>query len=189
MKVLEDEVDMVQIAIKNAAYHGIEVYGSNRIPSDGDCAFSSVIDNINSRNCFTEKLDKNPLHWRRVWMGELEILAYENWNPGMSRQEWKAAFDKIKQQGTYEVYLGDLIHPGIAHCIKKNILIFNTSEEAPCPVHVVPATNFGGVTNSRIPIVLAYNQVHYESLIPKTNKDIECSIELCERVLAGASWG
>ena len=134
---------IVRKAIENAKLHGIHVYHGSKIPPDGDCAFGSVIDNINSRDCFNECLKADSVYWRRLWMTELESVAYDVWNGSMSREQWKSEFDQLKQPGVYNVVLGDFVLPGIAHCIRKNILIFNTSSNAACPVQVVPASNFG----------------------------------------------
>ena len=112
---------MLRNAIKNAQYHGINVYHGAKIRPDGDCVFGSVIDNLNSRECFDESLKPDPIYWRRIWMTELEHVAYDVWNGSMSREQWKSAFHQLKQPGIYEVALGDYVLPGIAHCIKKNI--------------------------------------------------------------------
>ena len=61
-------------------------------------------------------------------------------------------------------FFGDLLITGIARGCKKNILIFNTSIDAWDPIYVVQGSDFGGSVVSDIPVVLAYNQVHYESL-------------------------
>ena len=94
----------------------------------------------------------------------------------------------MKQPGVYEVPLFDLVPSGIAHCIRKNLLIFNTSPQAHCPIYVVPATAFGGNADSEVPICLAYNQSHYESLIPCSDLDIEKTIWLSKQVLEGKQF-
>ena len=81
--------------------------------------------------------------------------------------------------------LGDLVVPGIAHCTHKNILIFNTSEQAHSPIYVIPATKFGGTANTDIPVCLAYNQVHYEGLVPSSDEDIAKTIDLTKQFLYG----
>ena len=116
-------------------------------------------------------------------MTEIESIAFDNWNQGRTAEEWRSEFSLLKQPGVYEVSLGDLVPPGIAHCIKKNLLIFNTSSQAHCPIYVVPASMFGGSANTEVPICLAYNQVHYESLIPCSDKDIEKTVFLMKQVI------
>merc|ERR1712105_8963 len=98
---------------------------------------------------------------------------------------WKEEFQIIKQSRAYEVELGDLVIPGIAHCTKKNILIFNTSEQAHSPIYVIPATTFGGTSNTDIPVCLAYNQVHYEGLVPCSEEDVLKTINLTKQYLGG----
>ena len=79
----------------------------------------------------------------------------------------------------YEVpYFGDFVMHGIARGCKKDILIFNTSHEAWDPIYVIRASRFGGQTDSDIPVVLAYNQMHYESLHPHSVEDINKTKDL-----------
>ena len=74
----------------------------------------------------------------------------------------------------YEIdFFGDLVLHAIAKGCQKNILIFNTSVAAYDPVYVVEASKFGGIADSDIPVVVCYNQVHYESLHPTTIEDID----------------
>merc|ERR1712208_87509 len=40
-------------------------------------------------------------------------------------------------------------------------------------IYVIEPTKFGGFKDSDIPVVIGYNQVHYESLHPITDEDIE----------------
>ena len=113
-------------------------------------------------------------------------------NGGLSLEEWKDGFNVLKQPGTYEFTLGDLVPPGIAHCTRKNLLIFNTSPQAHSPVYVISAATFGGSANTDIPICLAYDQAHYESLVPSSQSDIEKTIILSKQVLGGeytSVWG
>ena len=103
----------------------------------------------------------------------------------MSKAEWTEAWSVLKESGAYEYRLGDLVLPGIAHCTRKDVLIFNTSPAAFCPVYVVQASTFGGSANSDIPVCLAYDQSHYEALVPDTNEDIQKSIELKDQYIRG----
>ena len=118
-------------------------------------------------------------------MSEIETIAYQGWNGGLTLEEWKNGFDILKQSGTYELTLGDLVPPGIAHCTKKNLLIFNTSPQAHCPVYLISAATFGGSANSDIPVCLAYDQAHYESLVPCSDSDIEKAVILSKQVQSG----
>ena len=86
----------------------------------------------------------------------------------------------------YEIpFFGDLVMNGIAKGCRKNVLIFNTSIQAADPIYVIKANEFGGYADSDIPVVLAYNQVHYESLHPSTSEDIEKTKLLVNTYLNG----
>ena len=164
---------MVNKAIEDAKFHNINLYHGVPNMADGNCAFESIIDNITTRQCFGETYDGTPDHWRFVWMSEIENIAFNDWHGSMSMERWKAEFQILKHSRSYELELGDLVVPGIAHCTRKNILIFNTSEQAHSPIYVIPATTFGGTANTDIPVCLAYNQVHYEGLVPCSEEDIQ----------------
>ena len=74
----------------------------------------------------------------------------------------------------YEIpVFGDYVLYAIAKGCKKNILVFNTSVHASDPIYVIRGTEYGGSIDSDIPVVIAYNQAHYESLHPKSLEDIE----------------
>ena len=119
-------------------------------------------------------------------MTEVENVAYENWNRGLNRAQWSEGWDILKQPQAYEYELGDLVLPGIAHCVRKDIVIFNTSANAHCPVYVVEASLLcGSAVNNEIPICLAYDQSHYEPLVPDTHEDIMKTIELKRSIIEG----
>ena len=87
--------------------------------------------------------------------------------------------------GTYErgIY-GDLMLPGIACGVRKLLLIFNTNPQSPHdPIYVVDPRQFNVQADSDIPILLAYNQSHYESLHPSTDADIQATTELAKEYL------
>ena len=89
--------------------------------------------------------------------------------------------------GTYERGIfGDLMLPGIACGIRKFLLIFNTDPGSPHdPIFVVDPRQFNVQVDTAVPIILAYNQVHYESMHPCSNKDILASINLVKDYLEG----
>ena len=93
----------------------------------------------------------------------------------------------MRQPGVYEHPLGDLVLPGIAHCIGKDIIIINTSSQVRWCIQVVLASSLkGNHATTDIPIIVAYNQVHYEGLVPNTDEDIRKSIELKHSFLSNA---
>ena len=127
-----DENEIVTKAIKSAGKHNIKIIAGRRDRGYGNCLFEAVINNINDRGCFDEKLRQTPNWYRRNWMNEMmeKLLSGScPWNPGYTRQEIREGFKKIQESGVYEIdYFGDMMIAGIACGIQKRILIFNTSE-------------------------------------------------------------
>ena len=106
-------------------------------------------------------------------------MHYPDICAGFTDQEKKRKWGILKQPGVYEIpVFGDYVLYAIAKGCKKNILIFNTHANASDPIYVIRATEFGGSTDSNIPVVIAYNNYHYESLHPKSLEDIEKTISL-----------
>ena len=91
------------------------------------------------------------------------------------------------EPGTYERGIfGDLILAGIACGLRKLILIFNTNPDTPHdPIYVVNPTNFNVMPDSDIPVVVAYNMSHYESMEPCSEADISATIDLVKAYKEG----
>ena len=157
----------IQRAINSARRHGLLLKGGRKIPGDGNCAFQAPIANVNDRSCFNDKYCMSSEFYRRIWTIDMEERTFNSGlNPGMSRTEWNAGWNLVRQTGIYEVGLfGDLIIPAISCGLSKILLIFNTNVNSPRePVSVINPRLYGVEPNSPIPIILAYNLVHYESL-------------------------
>ena len=172
---------MVNQAIESGKKHGIHFCPGVPNNADGNCAFESVINNINYRSCYKEKLLQSTQFYRHKWITDLENHAkeYPSLGAGFSDDEKKENWNRLKQSGVYEIeFFGDYVIYGIAMGCRKNILIFNTSKEAHDPIYTIEASKFGGIIDTDIPIVLAYNQVHYESLHPVSDDDIEATKRL-----------
>ena len=117
--------NMIDRAIVNGKMHGIDLHPGVENLGNGNCAFECVLDSINTRECFQESYDGTPDYWRMIWMSEVEIFAYEGWNRGYTREQWSAEWQVLKYTRSYECQMGDLVLPGIAHNVKKDIVIFN----------------------------------------------------------------
>ena len=82
---------MIQQAIESAKKHGISLSTGVRNRVDGNCAFESVVYNINYRPCFSEKLHLHPYEYRTLWITHLQNEAKRNPMivPGFSDEEMK----------------------------------------------------------------------------------------------------
>merc|ERR1712240_991916 len=127
----------------------------------------------------------------RVWTIDMMNKILDEkipWNPGMTRTEIQAGFQEMMESGVYERnYFGDMMMAGIACGVRKRILIFNTHEETiHDPISVVDPRDYGGDIDSEIPVVVAYNLVHFESLHPVNEKDIQETVKLVESYSSGS---
>ena len=69
---------------------------------------------------------------------------------------------------------------------RKVLLIINTNSNTPHdPIYVCDPRKFSVQPDTKVPIVLAYNMAHYESLHPLTPADTQKTSELVEQYLAG----
>ena len=167
-----------QRAILNAQKHGIKLESGRQNLGDGNCSYEAVLFNINDRDCFKEKFPMSPDYYRRIWNTDMmNKIIYEsnNWNPGLTEEEVRQGFAELMESGIYErPYFGDMMMAGIACGIRKRILIFNTNENTTHDlISVVDPAQYGGRIDSDIPVVVAYDLVHFESMHPVGSKDIE----------------
>ena len=191
-QIVIDENDIVNRAIASAQKHNIKLRAGTKDRGYGNCAFEAVINNINDRDCFLEKLRQTPNWYRRQWMNEMLesiLLGICQWNPGYTENQLREGFAKLQEAGVYEIdYFGDMMMGGIACGTKKRILIFNTSDNLiHDPISVVDPNHydFRIETVDETPIVVAYNNYHYENLHPIDEKDRQEIIRLTRSYIEG----
>ena len=179
--LLSDERNqMLGRAVRSAKHHGVNLKPGSPNPGLGDCAFEAIVQNNNDRICYPEKFPLSINNYRQIWVTDMANRTVDSdWNI-LSRQEWLIGWQNMLIPGTYEMGIfGDLMLPGIACGIRKYLLIFNTNPQSPHdPIYVVDPGQFNVQADSNIPIILAYNQSHYESLHPETNSDVQATIRL-----------
>ena len=190
-KMLKNET-IFQRAISNAWMHGIKLRPGIENDGHGNCSYESVLLNINERNSFQEKLNMSPDFYRRIWNTDLMNKILDEripWNPGLTKTQIKEGFQELMVSGVYErSFFGDMMMASIACGARKLILIFNTHEMTPHdPVSVIDPCQYGGICDTEIPIVLAYNLVHFESLHPIGQHDIEATVKLTKSYIAKPS--
>ena len=128
----------------------------------------------------------SPDVYRRIWNVDMMNKVLDKkiaWNPGLTKHEIQEGFQEIMVPGVYErSFFGDMIMPGIACGTRKRILIFNTNENINTtghdPISVVDPRDHGGHIDSEVPVVVAYNLVHFESLHPVDESDIKETVKL-----------
>ena len=183
----QSEDDIFTKAKASAQKHNIKLKAGRKDRGFGNCAFESVINNINDRACFKEILKQTPNWYRRDWMNKMMeriILGICPWNPSYTDEQIKVGFEKLMDSGIYEIdFFGDMMIAGIACGIKKRILIFNISENLQHdPISVVDPNHFDVriEVDNTTPVVVAYNNYHYESLHPVDDQDKQETIKLAQ---------
>ena len=177
-------------AIASAKKHGIKLIAGRKNDGDGNCSYQSVIFNINDRICFPEKLNMGHEFYRRIWNLDIKNKILDKsipWNPGLTQQEIQEGFHEMMESGIYERdFFGDMMMAGIACGVRKLILVFNTHENTVHdPVSVVDPRDYGGGIDTDIPVVVCYNLVHYESVHPVDQLDIDETVRLVNSYTAG----
>ena len=186
---------MFEKAIESAKKHKINLKPGRENNGMGNCSYEAVIFNINDRGCFHSKFNMSLEHYRVVWNTDMMNKVLDKrvpWNPGLTRQDIVQGFQELMISGVYERdFFGDMIMAGIACGVRKIILIFHTNEDISKtghdPVSVIDPRDYAGDIDSEIPVVVAYNLVHYESLLPLCEDDVEEILKLVRSYMAKPS--
>ena len=172
----------------SAQYHNISICQGRPNLADGNCAFESIIFNINDRLCFSESLPFSPDYYRRMWITDFKnrTVNDKTWNI-YSPQQWEEGWTEMMESQVYERGLfGDLMLFAIACGVRKVLLIFNTNLNSPHdPIYVCDPRKFGIEPSTPVPVLLAYDMSHYESMHPMTTSDIERTCELVDQYVMG----
>ena len=104
-----------------------------------------------------------------------------------TNQQWLDGWNEMLVPGTYERGIfGDLMVPGIACGVRKYLLIFNTNVNTPHdPIYIVNPADYNVQPDTEIPVVLAYNMSHYESMEPSIETDVKMTINLVKQYKEG----
>ena len=63
---------MIQRAVASARKHNINLFQRTTNSSDWNCAFESVLFNVNDRQCFTESIPFSPDYYHRIWLTDFK---------------------------------------------------------------------------------------------------------------------
>ena len=179
---------MLRGAISSANRHGVNIHPGSPNSATGNCAFESVISNVNDRSCFNGLFPLSADYYRRIWITDFKNKTVDDptWNI-YSNKQWEEGWAELMVSGVYERGLfGDLMMFAIACGVRKVLLIFNTNLNSPHdPIYVCDPRKFGIEPDSVFPVVLAYDLAHYESLHPSTPKDDKAASVLVDTYLNG----
>ena len=121
----------------SAQKHGINLRHGTTNPGTGDCAFESVIQNINDRPCFRAKVNMSIDYYRRIFVTDMANRTVNTDFNYLTPQQWQEEWKQMLVPGAYERGIfGDLMLPGIACGVRKILLIFNTNPASPHDSHL-----------------------------------------------------
>ena len=181
---------MLATAVSMAASLGVGLKPGVSTRGRGDCLIEACLDQF-IRPQFenlTEE-EKEPQFWRSTVaeLVENNSKAYKMFKmiqtkSGITKkQQWTQDWAKLRQPGQFQCQAGDLMAPGLALALHKNILVFNTSPDAATPITVHMASQLGGSTTTNIPILLCYSDQHYEGVLPTSQQSQQMTVELVQQ--------
>ena len=133
---------------------------------------------------FESPSNQNIKEWRLFIAGQLrrsrEARSYFDRGDG----DWNRLIDNLEKPGVYENDCGDLILPTIAHCFCVDLIVFNTKKTS-VPFTPVSSTMWGGPQSSKPPLLLVYDDNHYEIVLPATREDSLLTKELVRNWMEG----
>ena len=181
--------EIIKLAIRNAFRHMINLKGGTENPAEGNCAWESAILNINERPEIEPKVNLDPGEAKIVYLNEMQEYTEGDGHeliPDHLKMGAPDKWNKLREDKVWNIdFFGDLVMPAIARGTKKKILIFSTNENLSLPVHVVTPEKFGVTSDSDVPLCLAYNGVHFESMLPIHESDVQKTKDLIQEVLDG----
>ena len=147
----------------------------------GDCSWEVVFDQLHLRPELAGLVDRETTiaTWRTRLVDNLSRCHEARVLYGKSQEEWVRFLAPLKQPGFYNGEIGDLALAGLAHMLGVNILLVHTSSHlGTVPLTLIDAECFGHQAVTPIPIVMAYNGEHMESLCPVSEEDVRRTMDL-----------
>ena len=173
---------MLDIAGEVAHRFSFAVHGGVANQGAGDCTWEVFIDQLCHRPELAGLLHENESGISAVRNRVVNVLsncAEARVFHGMSQSEWVALLQPLREPGMWNSATGDMALSGLAHSFGINILLIHTSAHlGRRPLTLIPGNCYEGQTVTPIPVLMAYNGSHMESLIPVSEVDVERTREL-----------
>ena len=83
----------------------------------------------------------------------------------------------LSKPGKYELEGADLMVAGLAHCLAVNMMIINTPTKS-TPFSFAAADVWGGPPTTKAPLILVYDDSHYETMLAASEEDEQFCTEL-----------
>ena len=158
--------------------------------ASGKCAGDFLIETCVSqliRSQFDLPDNFDPQYWREKVVNTLQTndLAYNLFTAQNGKetkiQQWNDNWKNMRESGQFNCQAGDLMAPGLALVLEKNILVINTDPNTQNIITVHLATQLGGIATSNIPLLLCYEKNHYVGLLPESDDDVKKTVEIIEK--------
>ena len=101
-----------------------------------------------------------------------------------SKQSWFDLTGTLLENGRWSTSIGDLMQPAMARALKRNILLFNTKTGSVCVI--LSSVFSSGKPSADAPLIVFYDETHFEVGLPASQSDIQCSKELVASAIGPA---
>ena len=170
---------MLALAISASESLGISLIPCPPTQGGGNSMFEACVLQLGSE-LRAEERDQNYWRDRVANFVQSSCEAYSRYyrkkmgRAGTKQEQWKNDWDYLRKSGNYNCWAGDLLLPGLAACMKRNVLVFNTYSEATEIYTVHLAETLGGKAARAYlcPLILCYDGSQYEGLEPSSEEDI-----------------
>ena len=102
-----------------------------------------------------------------------------------SKQSWFDLTGTLLENGRWSTSIGDLMQPAMARALKRNILLFNTKTGSVCVI--LSSVFSSGKPSADAPLIVFYDETHFEVGLPASQSDIQCSKELVASAIGPAA--
>ena len=184
------------LAISAAQSLGISLRPCPPTQGTGFCMFEACIPQLCSELRDDERNEK---YWREKVADFVQssCLAYsryyrkESGRAGTKQEQWNNDWYYLRQSENYNCRARDLLLPGLAACMKRDILVFHTDSRANKMYSIHLAEILGAEVKHLRPLVLCFDGTHYEGLEPSSEDDIKKCVLLtrgnCPEIVSSVS--
>ena len=157
----------------------------------GNKFVESIVGQINRRSDMVSKLPLSPNYYKLIWINIAETIVRSSpfYPAEYDEAKWIRNWETVRKYGACDIeYFNSLAKMGIAHCIGKNILVFNETRDATDNryLHVISPCYLKGRADAT-PVVLSFDGYSYRGLSPVSLMDASKINLIVEKLTSGVT--